>query len=369
MIGDPTATAPALLNSSPLSGATAVPLNVALDAQFSGALDPSTVIAANVYLYSYATGKAVAATLTLNSTGTLVHLTPSAALAANTQYYFYLYNLKGTNGLTVANHGSSFTTGGATQTVAPKVVTVSPGDKLGNVPVNANIGIVFSGPIDPLTVTGTTVSVSAGGVTSMPASISFSNQNQTVEITPQAPLPAATTMTLTISGVTDVAGNAVTAQTTHFTTGTAAATSTPGIIAENPSASATGVPVNAAISLQANAEIDLTTVTSSTFQVYDQTLAKYLSGTYSLSADGMTVYFVPATQLATGRTYSVTFNYAGMTDLAGNTVTTNCTGCLGNYTFTTGFAASTAAPQVTGISPLERADKGPDQRPDRGLLQ
>ncbi len=359
VVGDPTATAPALVNVSPMSGATAVPLNVVLDAQFSGALDPTTVIAANVYLYSYVTSKAIASTLTLDSTGTIVHLTPSSALAANAQYYFYLSNLKGVNGLAVSNAGEYFTTGTSTQTTAPTVVTVSPANNLGNVPVNANIGVTFSGPIDPVTVTGATISVSGGGMTSVPASISFSNSNQTVKITPEAPLPASTTMTLTISGVTDVARNAVTAQTTHFTTGTAAATSAFGVVVENPAASATGVPVNAAISLQANAEIDGTTVTTSTFQVYDQTLNTYMSGTYSLSADGMTVYFVPATQLATGRTYSVNFYYGGMTDLAGNPLTNGCTGCLYNYTFTTGFATSTAAPQVTGVSPSNGLTKVP----------
>ena len=32
---------------------------------------------------------------TLNTTGTVIHLTPGAALTASTQYCFYLYNLQG----------------------------------------------------------------------------------------------------------------------------------------------------------------------------------------------------------------------------------------------------------------------------------
>ena len=82
-----------------LNGATAVPLNAVPDVVFSEALNPATVIAANVYLYSSATGKPVASTLTLDTTGTVIHLTPSAALTASTQYYFDLYNLTGVNGL------------------------------------------------------------------------------------------------------------------------------------------------------------------------------------------------------------------------------------------------------------------------------
>ena len=45
---------------------------------------------------------------------------------------------------------------------------VSPADKLGNVPVNANIRVRFSGPIDPLTVNGTSIQVSGGGQTAVP---------------------------------------------------------------------------------------------------------------------------------------------------------------------------------------------------------
>ena len=347
--GDPATTAPALVNISPMNGATAVPLNAVIDAQYSGALDSTTVIAANVYLNGG--GKTVTATLALDSTGTIIHLTPSAPLTASTQYCYSLYNLKGSNGTTVSGQYGCFTTGTSSATTGPTVTVVSPANKLTNVPLNANLGVVFSAPVDPVTVTGATVSVSGGGMTSVPASISFSGNNTVVHITPEAPLPASTAMTLTVSGVTDVAGNAVTAFTSSFTTGTAAATSNFGVVVENPVASATGVPVNAAISLQANSEIDGTTVSTSSFQVYDTTLNQTVAGSYSLSADGRTVYFVPAAQLATGRTYQVNFYYGGMTDVAGNPLTNNCTGCLYNYTFTTGFTASTAAPQVTGVSP------------------
>jgi hypothetical protein len=351
VVGNPTTVAPALVNSSPLSTATGVPLNVVPDAVFSEALNPATVIAANVYLNN-PSNTAISSTISLDSTGTIIHLVPTANLATNTQYCLYLSNLVGTNGQAASNHSFCFTTGGSLQTSAPTVLTVSPVANLSNVPLNANIAVVFSGPIDPTSVSGTTISLSGGGQTSMPLSISFSNSNQKVQITPEAPLPASTTMTLTISGVTDVAGNAVTAQTTTFTTGTAAATSTPGVVVSNPIASATAVPLNAALSLETDAEIDLTTVTTSSYQVYDTTLNQTVSGTYTLSADGLTIYFVPTNQLATGRTYRVSFANAGITDVAGNALTSTCAGCLNNFSFTTGYASSSTAPQIVGVSPI-----------------
>ncbi|MGB6686240.1 MAG: Ig-like domain-containing protein, partial [Terracidiphilus sp.] len=115
-------------------------------------------------------------------------------------------------------------------------------------------------------------------------------------------------------------------------------------------ANATGVPVNAAVSLQASSPVDLTTVSQGTFELYDTVLAQAVAGSYSLSPDGETVYLLPAAELATGRTYTVYFASYGMTDVAGNAITA-CCGYLNNFSFTTGFAASTTAPVVTGVSP------------------
>ena len=346
--GDPAVTAPSVVNYSPLNGAQGVPLNVVMDIGYSQPLQASTVNTTNVTLNG--PGGAVTTTVTLDASKTVIHLKPSVALASNAQYCFYAYNLVGTSGKAAQNLGTCFKTGTASVTTGPAVLSVSPANKLTGVPVNANIEVVFSSPVDPLTVSGTTIQVTGGSQTVMPSSIAFGNNNQLVEITPQAPLPASTAMTLSISGVTDVAGNKVTAFSSTFTTGTSPATTSEGIVAENPPAGATGVPVNAAISLQAMAPLAGTTVNSSTFQVYDNTLNQYVAGSYSLSADSRTAYFVPAVQLATGRTYSVYFGNYGMTDLAGNAVTA-CCGYLNNFSFTTGFSTSTQGPSVLGVSP------------------
>ena len=122
------------------------------------------------------------------------------------------------------------------------------------------------------------------------------------------------------------------------------------VVSANPPASATGVPVNAAMSLQTNAAIDPTTVSMGTFQLYDNTTGQYRSrGTYSLSPGGLTVYFVPAAPLATGRTYRMHLHQLG--DDRPGRERSHLRSRSANYSFTTGFAASTTAPQVTGVSP------------------
>jgi large repetitive protein len=356
-VGDPATTAPAAVTATPANGAGNVPRNTAIRIAYSEPLDPATLTlgatggASTSVAFFGNNQNPVPATVTLDATGTVLQITPSAQLAANTQYCYYVsyYSaVRGTNGLAAPALTPCFTTGTTSQTTAPTVVAVSPADTLSNVPVNTQVRVSFSGPIDPTTVTGTTIQLSGGGQTAVPQAISFSNTAyQAVTITPQGVLPANTVMTLTLAGVTDSAGNPVPPVTTHFTTGSGPLTFTPGIVSINPPDGASNVPTNVVPTLQTNGALDITTVTNSTFRLRDNVLNQNVIGTYSLSPDGSTLFLVPAAPLATGRNYSINVNTvsAGLTDVLGNV--------LGgaNISFTTGVGASTVGPTVTAISP------------------
>ena len=304
----------------------------------------------NVVLRNNQNSTVVTSTVSLDATGTIIRLAPNAALAVSTRYCLSVTNVQGTNGKAAQNYSPCFTTGSSSQTVAPTVVAVSPMDQLGNVPTNANIRVQFSGPIDPMSVSGTTIQVSGGGQPVPPGSISFSSSNQIVQITPQSVLPASTVMTLTISGVKDVAGNAVAIKTTQFITAATPQTLTSVVVVStNPPSNSTNIPINVAIGVQTNAQIDPTTVNASKFVVHNNVINQNVPNTYSQSPVGMTLYFVPSGQLATGRNYSVSVDPSGtMTDLVGNLVNY----CCGyNFSFTTGVVASTMGPVVIGVSP------------------
>jgi len=359
-ITEPSATAPTAVNFDPFNGATGVPLNTIIDAGYNETLASSTVNATNVFLNG--PSGPVSAKVSLDSTGTVIQMKPSAALTASSEYCFYIRNVLGTNGLAVQSLGSCFTTGTAAQTKPATVAVVSPQNGLSGVPLNAGISLAFTTAIDTLSVTGTTVKLSGGGQTAIPASISFTNNDQTVRITPQAPLPPSTAMTLAVSGVTDLAGNPVTALTTHFTTGTTAATAAPYVIAANPvnatPPALSDVPVNTVISLETTAPIDATTLNSYSFEIYDTTTGQALPGTYSESSDARTVYFVPSAVLAANRTYYVYFTNRGIADIAGNVLST-CCGSYNNFGFTTGPAGTEPAPKVTAVSPKNGAAQIP----------
>ena len=132
-------------------------------------------------------GVNVASTIGLDATGTVIRIVPTGAMQANKTYCYYVQGgVQGTNGLAAQQLGICFTTGAGPQTAAPTVSVVSPANLLSNVPVNANIRVQFSGPVDPLTVNDSTIQVTAAGSSQ---TISFGSGNQLAQLTPQNPLP------------------------------------------------------------------------------------------------------------------------------------------------------------------------------------
>jgi len=227
---------PSIVDTNPES-VSGVPTNAVVNLGFDQTLNPATVNTTTVSLLQGGS-TVVPTTVSLVGGGTIVQITPNASLTANTSYSVQLTTgLLGTNGLpdSVDAPGAvlSFTTAAGADTMNPTVTLVSPPNGSVNVGDNANIRVRFSKAINPLSVSGSTITISGGSVTQMPYTVSFIS-TQEVLIVPYTPLPDATQMTLTISGVTDVAGNAVVAQTTQFTTGTGPDVTIPVVVITNP---------------------------------------------------------------------------------------------------------------------------------------
>ena len=340
----------AIVNTNPAGNAVGVPTNAALEIGFNQSLDPTSVDSTSVHLYQNVccTYPNVPSTLNLLNNGTVAQIIPNSPLASNGSYVMQTETwLRAANGNPAGFSASFyFTTGAGPLTTAPVVMTVSPPNGSLNVGDNASIRVVFSAPVNPLTANGTTIMVTpAGGVPIVPCSISFSNNNQIVLLVPCAPLPDDTQITIAISGVTDVAGNQVQAQSTQFTTGSGPDLLAPQVVGQSPPNSATNVPLNAPIVVQVNEPVDPGTVAGSTFFLQDFT-GQAVAGSYSFSPDGQTVYFLPTVPLSAGHNYYVRFQ-SGVTNLVGSPVT--CSPFCGS--FTAGTAANTTAPQVVGVSP------------------
>jgi RHS repeat-associated protein len=345
-------TAPVLVSTNPVTQVNGVPTNVVIDFAFNEPLDP-TALKPDTVVCSQ-NGAWLQTGVSVLDGGTLLQVTPRLPLLPNTATNCLLGSgIQGVNGLALSEFSSnalSFTTGAGPDTVRPTILTASPPNGSSNVGDNADLRVVFGKPINPLTVNASTIQLSGGGVTAVPDSISFGNNNQTALLVPHAPLADGTQMTLTISGVTDVAGNAVAAQTTQFTTGTGPDVVPPAIVIASPFQGAQNVPLNAVVMLQMSQPVDPGTVNSSTLTLENGSNGQTVPGTYSVSPDGLTITFVPGFPLAASSGYYVNFPGAGfgtgISDLAGNSLQG-----ISPINFTTGTTASASAPQVTGVSP------------------
>ena len=153
----PDTTPPTITLTSPASGATGVALNAAVNATFSKAMNPASIFAAGTFTLAVAGtgGAAVSGTVTYDPTSDIATFTPSANLAANTEYTATITNaatdLAG-NALATgaAANPWSFMTGAAPGPTGPPLGTASTFGSIGggagitnqgiNTIINGNIG-------------------------------------------------------------------------------------------------------------------------------------------------------------------------------------------------------------------------------------
>jgi len=343
---DATVQPPTIVRTSPAFFTIGHPTNAIIEVEFSEPLLPSTVNETNFYVRN-AANLPVAGALSLRNGDRTIRFTPTAPFAASNYNYVYATNgLRDLQNTVFAGTNFYFYTGPASDAIPPTLSSLAPTNGATGIGVNATVRLHFSEAINPLTATSGSLSLfsSAGPI---PASVTYNSTNTVVTIVPQVPLPASTTVTLSIDGVTDEAGNLLAAQTSQFTTGASADTVRPSVIATNVTVyGVNNVPINSTFQMTFDEPMDAATVLSQAGTLlYDYGLGNYLAGTASMSPDGLTLTFVPASPLAVNRQHGL-FMSAGF-DLSGNQQ--NSFGLL----FTTTFAGDTTPPVVLGVNPVD----------------
>ena len=353
--GNPATVAPQLISENPMEAAMGVPLNVIPQFEFDQALLASSVSSASVRLLDGCTNEAVAGTVSLTGSGNnVIQFRPSSPLTSlcnGSANYYYLQmndfggpNVTNTGGIAAPAESYYFYVGTAANNTAPAVLSIAPPNGATGVGVNGVVIVTFSAPVNPISVTGATILVTGASQTVIPASIGFNGTDTVVTITPQAPLPASAQMTVSINGVTDPEGNAVTPASSSFTTGAGPDFTQPAVTSTSPSANQTGVPTNAVIVIHFSKQIAAATINSTTFYLYDTVANQYVPASISLSSDLMTATLVPNSPLAIDRSYYFYWSN-GIMDLTGNSLTG------GDAYFTTASATSSTVPQVTAVNP------------------
>jgi len=188
---------PVVVSTVPANAAVNFPLNQVISVTFNEVMNPETFTPESFTLQGTAviagTKAATVVTGVFTFSDKTVIFTPSSPLVANTTY-------KGTvktgvkdlagNALQV-EHVWSFATG-----VPPTVTTTDPANNATGVALNKTVTANFSVPMDPLTITGTSVTVKQG-TTTVAGTVSYTGTK--VSFVPTAPFVANTLYTATIT--------------------------------------------------------------------------------------------------------------------------------------------------------------------------
>ena len=351
-----TGTIPKLYTSNPLPGATALALNRKIAATFSEPMTPATVTAPGTFTVAVAGagGAAVPGTVTYVAATNTAMFTPTANLAASTQYTatINMAALSSAAGNSLAaNYVFSFTTGTIIDSTPPQVTLTLPASAATAVPINDTITATFSKALDSSTITapGTfTVAVAGGGAT-VPGTVNYAGNTAT--FTPTAPLTATTqyTATITPAATKDLAGNALVAAavptTWSFTTGAVADTTAPTITLAVPATAGTNDTLNLAVSATFSKAMNPATILApGTFSVAVAGVGgAAVPGNVTYNSTNNIATFTPTANLTATTQYTATISTAAK-DLAGNAL---AAGTPPNpWSFTTGASLSPIGPTL-----------------------
>ena len=251
---DPATTAPTLIQASPIPGSLGNPMNAVVELEFSEPLDATTVTGANVRVLLNGGGTGITGTLSLRHGNRTIHFKPAGDLQAGSYYYVeVLSGVRDTQGTAFTGTNFYFYVGAQADNNAPAAPAIAPPQGSSGVGLNA-LGIIrFNEPVNPTTVNLESVTMTAG--IAVPFVLSHFD-NRTFYVTPEAPLPPSTAVTLAVSNVEDVAGNKAPAATRTFSTGPEPDTIRPTVIATSPVFGESNVPVNSVLQLRFSEPMD-----------------------------------------------------------------------------------------------------------------
>lgn len=344
---------PAVIATMPVNTATGVPVIQALSATFNEAMNCAAFPAAAFTVVAAPGATPVPGTI--GCSGAVATFTPAADLAYNTVYTATIgtgaRNLAGTS--LPSNYVWSFRTLPAP--TPPTVISTVPANGLTAVPVNQALSASFSVAMTPTTINATTFTLKATtSGASVAGTVTYVAAGSVATFTPTASLAPTTEYTAIITtGATDLAGTALASNYVWtFTTAALPLATRPTVISTIPANLATGVPFNQIVSATFSQAMNPSTINSNTFTLTGPGTTP-VAGLVAYAAVGNTLTFTPTANLAANTTFTATIT-TGAQNLAG-------AGLASNYvwTFTTGNAPATVAPEIVSTSPANSATNVP----------
>ncbi len=283
---------PVVTNTSPLNGATNVPLDQLITVSFNEEMNPETI---NQTSFTVNGTSQLAGVITYS--GMTATFTPSALLAPNTTYSARITRMvKDLTGNALQTETTwTFSTG---LTITPMVSSTDPDNNANNVVLNKLISVNFNMPMKASTVNTTTYTLKQG-TTPVLGTVSYSGN--TAVFVPNTPLTPNTVYTATVAkSVTNLDNTTLIADYTwKFTTGTIVA---PTVTSTDPINGTTGVSLNKTITANFSMVMDPLTINTTTFTVKQGNTP--ITGTVTYT--GSTASFTPTANLLEGKLYTAT---------------------------------------------------------------
>ena len=331
---------------------TTMPLAPVLAFQYSEPLDPVSVSESGVGLYSVTDGAPVDATALLVDDNQRVVIIPGGPLKVGHFYRVSLYSLRDLSGNSFS-HSEYFTTNFDADVTDPTVLAATVSDGQVDVPTNPRLTVAFSDVVNRETLGAVVLRDSLGDE----VQTDLTWNGSVITLVPIKLLEASSSYTLTVNAVEDQSGN-VLASPWIATFETAASADVQEGSIEEWSFPSNGkdIPLNAVLSVELSERVDPTSVNEDSFYLHNSTAGRRVPGTSVLSADGLTLRFVPDALLIARHQYVLQVSHGDqLRDLAGNRVGNN----YGYRYFTAGDFVDDVSPAVSGVSVAEGAANVP----------
>ncbi len=345
-------TAATVISTSPLNGATGVPINQPpISATFSQPINCATVTLSTFTL----TGPGVTSVAgTVACSGSTATFTSSSNLAINTIYTATLTTgMTAVAGATLAdNYVWSFKTGAA-PIIIPAVISTYPANNATGVPISQKMTASFNVAMGPATITAATVTLTGPGSVAVSGVVTYVATGSVATFAPAAPLAPLTVYTATITtGAKNLTGTPLASNYSWtFTTGAAPDTTKPTIYSTIPLDGAADVPINQAVTVTFSEPMDPAAMNSTTFTLSGPG-GTPVAGVVTYAAIANTATFTPNATLDPNTIYTAAVT-TGATDLAGNPLGP---GLVPNpWTFTTAPTPDTTAPTIISTNPIDAA--------------
>ena len=350
---------PTLVNVSPRSRQDNTPINLSMvQVTLTEPVSVTSINENNYYLFEADTGERVAATVDVASDGFVVNIKPNIDLEPLTEYRVFLGDIRdyANNRYIGTSSPTRFTTGLGAVDEPLMLTSSSLQDGQGQISVNPELTYRFSSVLSEVSLGGSTVELIAADGSVIAGVLVLSDDGLGLSFVPDGLLSANTGYTLTIAGLSDVAGNELVTFSQEFTTGIS------GVADEIRPTLAGVFPVNGATEIAADVVGELTfserlnpltLAENITLQRLDSPTVT-VPTTLSLSPDGFVVSVTPEQPLQGGIRYRYIVS-TGVEDLSGNRYSGSS--IPSTFTVSESVPADTQAPMIVLVTPEDGAEQ------------